>query len=258
MSSKNKVVAVVGPTGSGKTALASALARHYNGVIVSADSRQVYRGLDSGTNKEGVPGTWQGETARVIDGVPQLLIDIAQPGSRFTLADWLAEAERLLEKIWAAGQLPIVTGGTGLYVTALLEGYQPGEGRYAQKRRARNFQALILQSDVERAQLYQHSDERFPRVFDAVVRESESLVKTGVPYQWLEAIGLDYRYAAYYLQGTLPRQAAIDQFCQASRHYIRRQLTWWRHHGPTQLVKTVAEATQAVEDFLKDGENPVI
>jgi len=122
---KEAVIGVVGPTGSGKTALGVSLASRFNGVILSADSRQVYRGLDIGTNKEGAPGNWEKEPARYINEIPQLLIDIVSPGERFTLADWLKEARRLIRKVVEREKLPIIVGGTGLYVSSLLAGFNP-------------------------------------------------------------------------------------------------------------------------------------
>jgi len=121
----SKIIAVVGPTNSGKTALARQLAERFSGIIISADSRQVYRGLDVGTNKEGLIGQWQGEPARLLGEVPQLLVDFIEPSERFTLADWLKEARRLIEKVIKDNKVAIIVGGTGLYVSSLLAGYQP-------------------------------------------------------------------------------------------------------------------------------------
>lgn len=115
------IVAVVGPTASGKTALALALTERFPLEILSADSRQVYRGMDVGTAKPS-----PAERA----AVPHHLLDLAAPDERFTVADWVAQARALLPQIAARGHLPLVVGGTGLYVTALLDGYdfghQPG------------------------------------------------------------------------------------------------------------------------------------
>ncbi len=258
MPQKNKVLAVVGPTGVGKTALAVKLSREYNGVIISADSRQVYRSLDVGTNKEGLPDVWLGRPVRVIDGVAQFLIDIVEPGQRFTLADWLEQSRKLLLEIWENEQLPIVVGGTGLYVTALFEGYVPGQGRYAKQKETVGFRSITLQPDVPREQLYKKSDERFPRIFDALMGEVNLLLSRGVSASWLEAIGLDYRYVVYNITGQLTRQETINQFQQASRQYIRRQLTWWRHHGNVMQVPGFKQANQAVEEFLNSGEKPVM
>src|SRR3989344_275988 len=108
---KPKIIAIVGPTGSGKTALAVRLARMVSGELVSADSRQVYRGIDIGTGKEIAPD------------IPHHLIDIVNPDEDFTLADFLAHAKKVIADIHARGRVPIVVGGTGLYVQALVENW---------------------------------------------------------------------------------------------------------------------------------------
>lgn len=249
MKQKKQLIAISGPTGAGKTALAVQVAKHTGGVLISADSRQVYSGLDIGTNKEGIPGTWEEMPARIIDGIPQLLIDIVQPGERFTLHDWLHAAQTVIEKIWNQGRIPIVVGGTGLYVTALIEGYQPGSGRYSQKRHTVDFESLLIIPSVNREVLYQKSDERFLRVFDLVVEETKKIINRGVSSDWLESLGLDYRFASYFLRQRMNREIAIAQFQQASRHYIRRQITWWRHHGqPTYLQQE--EVMRNIDAFL--------
>ena len=245
------LLAVVGPTGSGKTKLAVKLAKKFNGVVVSADSRQVYRGLDIGTNKEGVPGKWGNYQARIVDGIPQLLVDVVEPGDRFTVADWLTLARKMLREIWAAGQLPIVVGGTGLYVTALTEGYQLGGGRFAKNNQPVDFESLILMPDIERSVLNRKSDERFPKVFDPLVAETKKLLDGGISGEWLNGIGLDYRYAYRYLDGQLEREETILQFQAASRAYIRRQITWWRHHGEPILAKKNSETIRLVDSWLE-------
>jgi tRNA A37 N6-isopentenylltransferase MiaA len=249
---------VVGPTGSGKTALAVALAKKFNGVVISADSRQVYRGLDVGTNKEGQPGDWLGQPARFIDGVPQLLIDIAEPGEHFTLHDWLEQAKVVINLVVSQGQLPIIAGGTGLYVTALLEGYQPGEGRYAKAKTPNNWKTLVISPATDRGTLYQRSDERYPKIFEPLVSETKRLLASGVSLEWLESIGLDYRYAAYFIEGERNRELAIEEFQRASRAYIRRQQTWWRHHGPVKPVASTQEAVEKVQQFLRRSEKLVM
>lgn len=247
----HKLIAVVGPTGSGKTALAVKLAHKFNGVIISADSRQVYRGLDIGTNKEGEVGKWGQYQARIVDGVPQLLIDIVDPGERFTLNDWLQQAQYGLKHIFERGQLPIVVGGTGLYVTALLEGYQPGGGRFAKNNKPVDFESLILMPDVERQVLNQRSDVRFTRIFDALIAETEKLLASGVSGEWLDKIGLDYRYAFKRIRGQLRRDEAIEQYQAASRAYIRRQITWWRHHGEPIIVRDAGAAIKELNNWYE-------
>ena len=109
------LVAVVGATATGKTALAIELARQLGGEIVNADSRQVYRGMDIGTAK---PTPAEQGAAR------HWLIDVASPDEQFTLATFLDLANAALDDIWSRGRLPIVVGGTGQYVWALLEGWR--------------------------------------------------------------------------------------------------------------------------------------
>lgn len=114
------VVVLLGPTGSGKTALSLALAERFNGEIVSCDSMAVYRGMDLGTAKP----TPQ-ERARV----PHHLIDVAEPDEPFTAGAYSRMARAALRSIAASGRLPIVTGGTGLYLRALTEGLFAGPER---------------------------------------------------------------------------------------------------------------------------------
>ena len=108
------IAAIVGPTGSGKTEIALALATRLPAEVLVADSRQIYRDMDLGTAKPG---------AEAQAAVPHHLLDLADPGERFTVADWVTEARRLVPEIAARGRLPLLVGGSGLYVAALLDGY---------------------------------------------------------------------------------------------------------------------------------------
>ncbi len=108
-----KVLAVVGPTASGKTRRGVALAHALGGEIVSADSRQVYRGMDVGTGKD---------LADYGTDVPYHLIDIAEPGTKYNLFMFLADCRRAVGDIEARGRLPIIVGGTGMYIENFLKG----------------------------------------------------------------------------------------------------------------------------------------
>jgi tRNA dimethylallyltransferase len=114
------LLAIAGPTASGKTRLAIDLAHALGGEVVNADSQQVYRGLDAGTAKPS-----PAERAEV----PHHLFDVADPGAGFDAARWLALADDAIEGIAARGRLPIVCGGTGLYLRALLHGVADAPGR---------------------------------------------------------------------------------------------------------------------------------
>ena len=108
-----RIAAVVGPTASGKTALAVALAKQFNGEVVSADSMQIYRKLNIGTAKP---------TAEEMQGVPHHMLDVADPGESYSVSRYEKEAAACVEDILSRGKLPIVCGGTGLYVDALIRG----------------------------------------------------------------------------------------------------------------------------------------
>lgn len=112
----HSIVCVIGPTASGKTAKAIALAKERNGEIISVDSRQVYRGLNLGTEKI---------TLEEMQGVPHHLIDIRGPEDAYSAADFVQDAARLIEDIARRGKLPILAGGTHFYFSALLHGLPP-------------------------------------------------------------------------------------------------------------------------------------
>ncbi|HET7082347.1 MAG TPA: tRNA (adenosine(37)-N6)-dimethylallyltransferase MiaA [Candidatus Limnocylindria bacterium] len=117
MARPSPIAAIVGPTGSGKTELALALAGRLAVEILVADSRQVYRGMDIGTAKP---------DAAARAAVPHHLIDLVMPGEPFSVAAWAAAARRLVPEIDARGRLPLLVGGSGLYLAALLDGYAFG------------------------------------------------------------------------------------------------------------------------------------
>ena len=112
--SRVPLVGIVGPTASGKTDLALALARRVEAEILVADSRQVYRGMDIGTAKP---------DAAARRRVPHHLLDLARPDEPFTVADWVDRARTVVPDVHRRGRLPMLVGGTGLYVEALVEGH---------------------------------------------------------------------------------------------------------------------------------------
>lgn len=109
---KQKLVVITGPTATGKSDAAVALAQEIGGEVISADSRQVYTGLDIGTGKI---------TTAEMRGIPHHLLDIADPGDRYTVAQWKEAAEKAIADISARGKIPIICGGTGYYISALID-----------------------------------------------------------------------------------------------------------------------------------------
>ena len=110
---KPELLVISGPTASGKTALAVALAKKYNGEVISADSMQIYRRMDIGTAKP---------TREEMEGIPHHMIDVIDPEEDFSVARYVDMAARCVDDILARGKLPIIAGGTGLYIDSLLSG----------------------------------------------------------------------------------------------------------------------------------------
>ena len=108
-----KIVVILGPTASGKTELAIKLAKKFDGEIVSADSRQVYKGLDIGTAKP---------TKKEMKGIPHHLLDVANPKRKFTVAQYRKLALKAIEKIQEKNKIPFLVGGTGFYIQAVVDG----------------------------------------------------------------------------------------------------------------------------------------
>ena len=106
-----KIIVIVGPTASGKTSLSIQLAKTYHGEIISADSRQVYRGLNIGTGKV---------TTKEMDGVPHHLLDVADPNDTYTVADYVRDADDAITHIISRDKIPVIVGGTFLYIDTLL------------------------------------------------------------------------------------------------------------------------------------------
>jgi tRNA dimethylallyltransferase len=124
MSELKPLIIILGPTASGKTGLALELAKQFDGELVNADSRQIYKGMDIATNKS-YPGMSKtvadNETVYTIDGIPLHLLDLITPDQKFTLADYKSLALTKIYSIQPRGKLPILVGGTGLYISALAD-----------------------------------------------------------------------------------------------------------------------------------------
>jgi tRNA dimethylallyltransferase len=170
------VVAVLGPTASGKSALALAVAHRFGGEIVSCDSTAVYRGFDIGTDK--VPSDER-------EGVPHHLIDVVDPIDEYTAARYASDAARVIREILARGRLPLVVGGTGFYYRALTRGLFPGPAAnaalrqrlhsMADRRGAAFLHRLLERVDVASARRIQ------PRDVKRMVRALEVYFVTGRP-----------------------------------------------------------------------------
>jgi tRNA dimethylallyltransferase len=170
------VLAVLGPTASGKSALGLALAERFGGEILNCDSTAVYRGFDIGTDK--VPVDEQ-------RGVPHHLIDIAEPTEVYTAAQYARDANRVIREVHARGKVPILVGGTGFYYRALTRGLFPGPGadetlrarldRVADRKGPERLHRLLKRVDPDSA------DRIMPRDRKRLVRALEVYLSTGRP-----------------------------------------------------------------------------
>lgn len=178
MSNRPKLLVIVGPTASGKTALGIALAKKFDGEIVSADSRQIYRDMTIGTGKP---------TRAEMDGVPHHLIDICDPGKDYNVTDYKRDAVAAINDILARKKLPILLGGTGLYIKAVVENLDVPKVKANPTLRARiedelkregleNVFKKLLARDPEAAYVV---DPKNPR---RVVRALEVAITTGEPF----------------------------------------------------------------------------
>ena len=124
MDKQPKLLVILGPTSTGKTDLGIGLAKKFNGEIISADSRQVYKYLDIGTGKKpSIKGqVLRGQGYWTIDGIKIWMYDVVEPDIRFNLYQFIIKAEKIIHTVSKRGKLPILVGGTGLYIRSLLEG----------------------------------------------------------------------------------------------------------------------------------------
>ncbi len=126
---KNKIIVILGPTSSGKTGLAVKLAYKFNGEIIGADSRQVYKGMDIGTGKDLDEYNYKSKN------IPYHLIDVVKPMTKFDLAKYQKLATRAIENVLKRGKLPIVVGGTGLYLESIVNNYNLSSAKPDEKLR---------------------------------------------------------------------------------------------------------------------------
>lgn len=191
---KNKVIAVVGATASGKTAYAVELARRVNGEIISADSRLVYKGLDIGTAKPDMDERF---------GIPHYMIDIVEPEVDYSVGLYANEARNIIEDIISRGKIPVIAGGTGLYFRILLENYDlPKINPDYELREALSklsfseLYEMLVNLDAEAAKLVVQNDKRRAIRFIEIVKLTGSPVSEArglkEPEFEVEWIGLNY------------------------------------------------------------------
>ena len=280
--SKIKTIFIVGPTASGKTSLSIELAKSINGAIISADSMQVYKGMDIGSAKI-MPEEMQ--------GIPHYLIDVLEPEEEFNIVRFQEMAKKALKEIYGKGQIPIIAGGTGFYIQSLLydidfsnqdtnDSYRKQLEEFAkihgaealheqlkeidpvsyetihannikrviralefyhlsgepisahnekerQKDSPYNFAYFVLNDD--RQTIYDKIDVRVDiMVKNGLLDEVKALKTKGYHKQMVSMQGLGYKEILSYLDGECTLEEAIYTIKLETRHFAKRQLTWFR------------------------------
>lgn len=278
----NKIIAIIGPTAVGKTALSFKLAERFQTELVSADAYQVYKGMDIGTAKA---------TKDELATYRHHLIDIIEPNEDFSAAAFQEAARTTIEDLHERGKIPILVGGTGLYVQSLLEGYEfkakrhskeerqaassriaalseeelkayitektgyeppdwhellsnshrlvrlvgaieKGEGAAAvmpQKAGGPLYHAFVIGLSLPRQVLYERIEKRIDAMIESGwIDEVQQLLQDGVSpeAQAMKAIG--YKELVLYLDGQLSLEAASELIKKRTRHFAKRQMTWFK------------------------------
>ncbi|WP_053366254.1 tRNA (adenosine(37)-N6)-dimethylallyltransferase MiaA [Bacillus sp. FJAT-27245] len=177
MESLQKLVVIVGPTAVGKTRLGVEMAKHFNGEVISGDSMQIYRGMDIGTAKV---------TEEEMEGIPHHLIDIKNPEETFSVAEFKTLVREKIDEITSRGKLPIIVGGTGLYIQSVLYDYQFSEAPADEAFRARLEKKAEEEGNEavhrELAELDPEAAEQLhPNNVRRVIRALEIVKSTGMP-----------------------------------------------------------------------------
>lgn len=229
--SSTPTIVILGPTGSGKTGVAIKIARAIGGEVISADSRAIYKGMDIGTAKP---------TTEEMDGVPHYGLDLVEPGERYTVADWKAYAEAKIAEIKARGKVPIIAGGTGLYVDALIYDYHfkgptgAKIGDFEQKSCSDRTEVkdgfFIIGIKWPTNDLRERLKQRIDIMFSpGLYRETKVLVEK---YGWdSQAMKSNiYEYVWKYLNHELSLEEAKEQSFYKDWHLAKRQMTWFKRN----------------------------
>lgn len=286
---KPKVLVIVGPTASGKSALAVKMAGKFNGEIISADSRQVYKGLNIGTGKI---------TKSEMKGIPHHLLDVADPKKQFTVAEYKELAEEKIEEILGKGKMPIIVGGTGFYIQALTMTLpsvpaNPHLRTQLFKKTAPDLYKMLKKLDKNRAKdIDKHNRVRLVRAIEVamalgkvpkmkiveqydfiyiglkpkdldkriyerllqripnMIKEAESLHTKGLSWKRMEELGLEYRYLSRLLQKKLTHKEFVEKLYSEIKKYAKRQMTWFKKNKEINWFDSPADAYATTQLLL--------
>jgi len=251
------LVVILGPTASGKSALAMHLASKFKGELICADSRTLYKGMDIGTAK---PSKADQEL------IPHHMIDVIQPNERYSAAAFKSRTIELIEDITKRGKLPIIVGGTGLYIDSIIFDYQfssenrerdPVNPRHLKKTEGEKDtklrdNTLVLGLSVEPEVLKQRIEDRINIMVDnGFIDEVKALAKQ---HGW-DAPGMlapGYKASRGYIEGSETLDEAKAQFILNDVHLAKRQRSWFRRNKYVNWISTPVEAEKKTEQFLEN------
>jgi tRNA dimethylallyltransferase len=325
-----KLIAIVGPTASGKTALGIEVAKRFGGEVISVDSRMIFKGMDVGTAKplrspllakEG-----QGEVSEpkrkdsigdlfglnkefLVEDVPHWGIDLVEPDQEYSVADFKKYAEQKIKEILKRGHIPIFVGGTGMWLSAVIDNLDLSSTPSDEKLRAELEEKSIGDLYHEYKQLDPIGAETIDRENKRrVLRALEVSMLTGKPFSQLQTrgplkynvlqiglsverdvlnerinwrvdemiakglvnevrslketygceidamTGIGYRQVCEFLDGRSSLKDAMEEIKKDTRHYAKRQMTWFRRDERIQWIANTQEAIKQIESFLNKNQ----
>lgn len=310
MINKPNILVIAGPTAVGKTKYAIEMARRFNGEVVNCDSMQIYKFMDIGSAKPD-----EEELAMAVHH----LVDFVDPRDEFSVAEYQVLAKKAIDDIISRGKLPVISGGTGLYLNSILydmdfsnapkdNTYRDELKKIAEEQGSEHLHSMLAEKDPEmaasihvnntkkiiralerinesggkirafkevqeenedynpilvgltreRAQLYDRINRRVDILMDkGLVDEVKGLVDMGLTFDSISMKGIGYKEVISYLQGEYDEEEMIDLIKKNSRHYAKRQLTWFRRYDKMFWLNisdytTDDEALEALETWLRE------
>lgn len=299
-----KVVVITGPTAVGKTKLSIAIAQRFHTDIINGDAYQIYKNMDIGTAKPSIAER---------QGVYHHMMDILSPSKVYSIADYQRDVRKCIDELMAVGKLPLLVGGSGLYIDAVIKDYRfEAEKRkdnieeeyrhfsdeelhqylakldkdaasnihpHNRKRVLRAielasspiskdsrahrehfyYKTLVIFLNDEREKLYHRIDQRVLKMIDSgLIEEVSSIGEENFSQTSQVAIG--YKECLSYLRGDISRLEMIEQIQKNSRHYAKRQFTWFKNKTNAKIVdidttdfeKTIEVVQNLISRFIKE------
>lgn len=234
-----ELITIIGPTASGKTLLANELASVLQGEIISADSRQVYKRMDLGTGKD-LSDYWVNGRA-----IPYHLIDIHEPGYKYNVSEYQHDFWRVFTEMRQKGVQPILCGGSGMYVEAVLAGYK------LQGVQPPPIDSMIVGVDIERELRRKKISDRLEKRFaEGMLDEVQGLLDEGVPAEHLIYYGLEYKFMTLHLIGQLSYDEMYKGLESAIHQFAKRQMTWFRGMERRGYQIDWLDAEMSIEDKI--------